>query len=507
MTLRRGNLSEPDSLDPAMASTAPENNIVGDLFMGLTTEDAASRVIPGIAERWTASPDGLTWTFTLRPNLHWSDGTALTASDFVFGFRRLMDPKTAARYASVEYVIKNAQAVNTGKLPVEQLGVRARDERTVEITLEAPTPYLPALMKHYTAFPVPEHVVRKYGEAWVKPGNMVSNGAYVLAVWNPHDQIKLVKNPRFFDAANVRIDEVTFYPIESEDAALTRFRAREIDTNIGPRAFPIFQYDWLQQNMPGEAIIEPNLANDYIVFNTRRAPFKDARLRRAVSLCIDRALLADKVAKDKRLPAYAFVPPGISNYRNTAKLDFADWPMERRRAEARRLLEAAGYGPDHPLTFEFLYINSVDQRRWSVAQAAMLKQCGIIARSLANELKIHYNMIQEGDFAAAWAGWIADYSDPQNFLYLLDSRSGVFNYGAYVNSRYDALMDEAKVTLDLDTRADILARAEQIALDDNAVAPLDFSTAKELLAPYVKGFVSNAEDIHRTRWMWIDHRD
>lgn len=504
MVLKRGNLTEAETIDPLLATTLPENNIVGDMFLGLTTEDVNSHVIPGAAESWTTSPDGLVWTFKLRPELKWSDGVPLKAADFVFSFRHLLDPKTAARYASIEYVIKNAEAVNTGKLPPEELGVRAPDDRTVEITVETPTPFLAGLMKHYTAFPIPEHVYRKFGETWTRPGTMVSNGAYMLAEWSPHDHIKLVKNPHFYDAANVRIDEVYFYPVESEATALTMYRAGDIDGNFGTRGIPVSQLPELQKTLRDQVHVAPILANSYIALNTRRAPFDDKRLRRAVSLCIDRNILAEKVVKDQRVPAYAFVPPGTANYRNTAKNSFADWPMDRRRAEARRLLSGAGYGPERPLIFEYLYNASVDQRRATVAEAALLKECGIIMRPIVNELKVHYSRMQNDDFTAGWAGWVGDYNDPQNFLYLFDSRSGVFNYGGYNNPVFDRLMDEAKVTVDLKARAEILATAEQLALDDDAIVPLDFSTAKELVSTAVKGVADNIENIHRTRWMWLE---
>lgn len=504
MVLKRGNSAEPETLDPLLATTTVENNIVGDLFVGLTTEDVNSHVIPGVAESWSTSADGLVWTFKLRPNLTWSDGAPFKASDFVFSFRHLLDPKTAARYASVEYVIKNAEAVNTGKMPLEELGVHAPDDRTVEITLETPTPFLPGLMKHYTAFPIPEHIYKKFGETWTRPGNMVSNGPYVLTEWAPHDHVKAVKNPRFYDAANVRVDEVYYYPVENEATALTMFRGGDIDGNFSTRGVPIAQLPWLKENMPGQARVFPILANAYIVLNTRRPPFDDKRLRRAVSLCIDRGIIAEKVVKDDRVPAYAFVPPGIANYHNTAIQVFADWTMERRREEAKRLLAEAGHGPKNPLAFEYLYNVSVEQRRATVAEAALLKECGIIMRPIVNELKVHYARLQNDDFTAGWGGWVGDYNDPQNFLYLMDSRSGVFNYGGYNNPAFDRLMDEAKVTQDLDARAAILAKAEQVALDDDAVVPLDFTTAKELVSPALKGYADNIEVIHRTRWMWLE---
>ena len=503
MIFHRGNQAEPTTLDPDQAGTAWENEILGDLFLGLTTDDKDAKPIPGSAESWTVSPDGLVWTFKLRAGLLWSDGVPVKASDFVFGFRHLLDPKTAAQYASIQYAVKNAEAVNSGKLPVDQVGVRAIDDRTLEITVESPTPYLPGTLTHYTSFALPEHVYKKYGDDWVKPGNMVSNGAYKLADWKAHNYVKVVKNPLFFDAKNVAIDEVYYYPTDDVSAALSRFRAGELDANIGTRSFPMSQLPWLRENMPGQAHVTPMLGTEYIALNMRRPPFTDARLRKAVSLCIDRTVLTDKVLRDGA-PTYAFVPPGINNYHNTAHLDFADQSMEQRRTEAKRLLAGAGYTAGKPFTFEYMYMISIDSRRSVVAQAAMLKECGMVVRLIGNEPKIHYDSLRQADFTAAQARWGADYNDPQTFLYLLDSRSGAFNYAGYKNPAFDALMDESRITLDIEKRAAILARAEQIALDDGSVVPLSLFTSKSLVAPYVKGYADNAVDYHRTRWMRIE---
>jgi len=504
MVFHRGNQAEPATLDIHLASTAWENNIIGDLFLGLTTEDINGEPIAGAAESWTVSADALVWTFKLRPGLVWSDGVPLRASDFVFGYQRLLDPKTAGQYASIQYVVKNAEAINAGKLPVSAVGVRAIDDVTLEITLEAPTPYLLGLLNHYTAFPIPEHVYKKFGSDWVKPGNMVSNGAYTLADWKAHEVVKLVKNPLFYDAANVAIDEVYFYPTDDQTAALNQFRAQQLDANLGTRGFPNSQYAWLKENMPGQARVVPMLGSEYIALNMRRAPFDDARVRKAVSLCLDRAVLTDKVLRDGQIPAYSFVPAGIDNYRNTARLDFADQPMEQRRSEAKRLLAEAGYTADKPLRFEYLYMISIDSRRSVVAQSAMLKDCGIIVRLIGNEPKIHYDAVRQWDFIAAQARWGADFNDPQTFLFLLDSRSGAYNYGGYKSAAFDALIDEGKTTLDLDKRAEIMARAEQTALNDNSIVPLSFFSSKSLVAPYVKGYADNVANINRTRWMRIE---
>lgn len=505
MVLHRGNTSEPGSVDPHRASSTWENAIVGELFMGLTTDDAAGQPIPGAAESWTVSEDGLTWTFNLRPGALWSDGVPVKASDVVFGFRRLLDPKTGARYAFIAYSIKNAAAVNSGDLPVDQVGVRALDDLTIEISLEEPTPYLPGLLTHYTTFPIPEHALNDLGGDWVKPGEMVSNGAYVLEDWAANDHVKIVKNPLFYDAENVAIDEVYFYPTDDQATALNRYRAGELDANIGAYGFPSTQIDWLEENMPDQYYITPQLANGYIALNLREPPFSDKRIRRAFALCVDRETLAEKVARDGRLPAYSFVPPGISNYDNAAQFDFATWSMDERREEAIRLMTEAGYDEDNPLIFDYLYMMiGAEARRSAVVTAGMLKRCNMIARTIAHESRIHYDLVQGADFSAAIAAWAADYDDPHTFLSLIDSRAGVYNYGGYKNPEYDRLMDQAATTLDIEKRAEILARAEQIALNDIAIVPTSFRTSKMLVAPHVKGFVPNANMYHRSRWMRIE---
>ena len=218
-TFNRGNAAEPDTLDPQKIQTSWENNIVGDMFMGLMTEDAAARPTYGAAESMTESGNGLTYTFKIR-NHSWSDGVPVTAHDFEFSFRRILDPKTAAPYASLLYPIVNAEQVNGGKLPVTALGVRAIDERTLEMNFEFQVPYLRQLLTHYTCMPVPKHVVEKHGEEWLQPQNIATNGAYILKEWVPNDHITSVKNPRFYDADNVRVETVNYYPVSDYAAAL-----------------------------------------------------------------------------------------------------------------------------------------------------------------------------------------------------------------------------------------------------------------------------------------------
>ena len=304
-TFNRGNAAEPDTLDPQKIQTSWENNIVGDMFMGLMTEDVAGNPTLGAAESYTQSNDGLTYTFKIRDH-KWSDGVPVTAQDFVFSFRRILDPKTAAQYASLLYPIKNAQPVNGGKMPGSALGVRAIDDRTLEMNFEYQVPYLPQLLRHYTCMPVPRHVVEKHGDQWLQPQNIATNGAYILKEWVPNDHITIVKNPHFYDAKNVTIETVNFYPTQDYAAALKRFRAGEFDMTAG---VPSSEFQWLHDHLPGVLRVTPYISVTYIQFNLTKPPFDDVRVRRAVSMGIDREIIASRVMRAGETPAYTMVPP------------------------------------------------------------------------------------------------------------------------------------------------------------------------------------------------------
>ena len=344
-TLNRGNGAEPDSIDPHKASGQWENNIIGDMFMGLMTENAAASPVYGAAESYTVSGDGLTYTFKIRDH-KWSDGVPVTAHDFVYSFRRILDPKTAAQYASILYPIKNAEAVNAGKKKPDQVGVRAIDDRTLEITFNFQVPYLPELLTHYTTFAVPKHVVEKHGDDWLKPENVATNGPYVLKEWLPNDHITLVKNPMFHDRDSVKIATVNFYPTQDSSAALKRFRGGDFD--LVTDSIPPQQIDWLRANLPRELRLWSFILTQYVQFNTKRKPFDDVRVRRALSLAIDREVMTAKVLRAGERPAYSLVPPGMPTYPGKAQFDFKSMAQNARLAKAKDLLAQAGLTPASP---------------------------------------------------------------------------------------------------------------------------------------------------------------
>lgn len=502
-TLNRGNGAEPDTLDPHKASGNWENNIIGDMFIGLMTDAADGSAMEGVAESFTASPDGLVYTFKLRNHV-WSDGVPVTAHDFVYSYRRMADPKTAAQYVSILYPIKNMEAAAAGKVPPDQVGARAIDDHTLELTFAYQVPYIRELLTHYASFGVPRHVVEKYGESWTRPGNMVSNGPYVLKNWISNDHVQLAKNPRFFDAANVAIDNVYFYPTQDSSAALKRYRAGEFD--LVTDSVPPQQINWLRKYMPHDLRVTPYILTEYLQFNVHRKPFDDPRVREAISLVIDREIMVEKVTRAGEQPGYAFVPPGMPGY-TSAGLRFRHLPMAARIARARKLLAEAGFTPSNPVTFDLNTSNTTEGRLVSVALQGMWSGAGIQARLMPYDSQIHYNMLRKRDFTVTLAGWIADYRDAKNYLMLLQSTTTDLNYGGYSNPAYDTLVAASDNEHDPAAREELLRRAEQLALDDVAVAPVYFGVARNLVSPQIRGFADNNVNIHRTRFMTLDRND
>lgn len=500
MVYRVATMGEPKTLDPHGVSGTWENHIVGDQFMGLTTDSAEGTPVPGAAESWTVSDDGLVYTFKIRDH-KWSDGQPVTADDFVYSFRRILDPALAAEYASLLYVIKNAEGLNTGKITdPSELGVKALDPRTLQITLEGPAGYFIELLTHYTSFPVPRHVIEAKGDEWIKPGNFVSNGAYKVVEWTPHAQVVAVKNPEFYDAANVKIDKVIYYPDEDRNAVTKRFRAGEIDFQDD---FASEQIDFLKKELPAETHIFPYLGTYYYVFNFNRKPFDDPRVRRALTLVVDRDAITDKVLKTGELPAYGVVPPNTGGDWLGYEPDWMAQPYAERVAMAKALLADAGYGPDNPLKLQLAYNTSENHKRIAVAVQAMWKALGVQAELVNREVKVHYDTLKQNDFDVARAAWVADYNDPQNFLYLLETRTGVQNYGRFSNAEFDKLMVDQGLTADQAARMAMMKQAEEIAMGADAWIPIYYYVSKALVSQKLEGYVDNVKHIHRARWMSI----
>jgi oligopeptide transport system substrate-binding protein len=508
VTLQLHNGGDPGTLDPHKASGDWENRVIGDYIEGLLTENAKAEAIPGQAESWDISEDGTVYTFHLRDGIQWSDGEPVTAGDFVFAFQRLFNPATAADYAYLQFPIKNSEKINSGEITdFNELGVKAIDDKTLEITLEAPTPFFLDALTHYTAYPVPQHLVEKFGDDWTKVENIVGNGPYLIKEWLPGSYVRSEKNADYYDAANVQIDEVYYHVLEDQAAALNRYRAGEFDILTD---FPADQYQWLQDNLPGQAHVVPFLGVYYYVMNQEEGQvLSDIRIREALSTTVVREVIGPDILGTGELPAYGWVPPGTNNYVDTPYMpEWAATPYEERVEHAKELMTEAGYGPNNPLTLQLRYNTNDNHQRIAVAIAAMWEPIGVKVELFNAETAVHYDALRAGDFQVGRAGWLLDYNDPSNTLDLLKTgvdQGGTMNwgnnYGRYSNDEFNALMTQASTELDLAARGELLAQAEKIAMDEFAAIPIYWYVSKDVVSPKISGFEENAKNIFRTRWL------
>jgi oligopeptide transport system substrate-binding protein len=496
----RGNDADPETLDPHKTSTVYEAHILRDMYEGLMIHDAAGKVVPGVAEKHEVSDDGKTYRFTLRANAKWSNGEPVKASDFVFSFRRIMSPQTGAKYANVLFPILNAEKVNrTPGAKPEELGVKAVDDRTLEIALERPTPYFLELLTHQTGLPVHPGSIAKFGANFTRPENTVSNGAYMFKEWVPNSHIRLEKNPSFHDAGNVKIDVVVYEPMKDASAAVRRFMAGELQSTSD---IPADQVKALKAKLGAEVKISPALGTWYLAVNTSKKPFDDVRVRQALSMTIDREFVADEIWQGAMLPAYAFVPPGIGNYGEPAFADYKDMSPIDREEKAKALLNEAGFGPGKPLKVEIRYNTSDNNKNTVVAIANQWKAIGVETSFINTDAKTHFAYLRDGgDFDLARAGWIADYSDPQNFLFLVQSDNPGFNYARYKNPDYDALMKKSDAEKDLSARAKVLLEAERIFMRDLPYIPILFYSNKNLVSAKLEGWIPNLRGANATRFL------
>lgn len=497
----RGNTADPETLDQHKTSTTYEAHILRDLYEGLVAYGADGQIIPGVASEWKVSDDGKTYTFMLRDDAKWSNGDPVVAGDFVFSLQRIMNPETGAKYANVLYPILNAEKVNKGEAKPEELGVKAVDDHTLEIALESPTPYFIDLLGHQTGLPVHPASVEKFGSDFVKAENIVTNGAFTLAEFVPNAHVKAVKNPHFHDADQVKIDTVFFYPTEDRGAALRRFQAGELHTNNDA---PTEQVAFMRENLGDQFHVAPYLGTYYYALNHEDEVLKNPDVRQALSMAIDREFLADEIWGSTMVAGYSFVPPGIGNYGDPAYADYKDMSQIDREEKAIELLTNAGFGPDNPVELTINYNTSENHKNTAVAIADMWKPLGVNVKLINTDTKTHYAMLRDRqDFDVARAGWIGDYSDPQNFLFMVESDNDGFNYARYNNPEYDALMDEAAVTVDLEKRADILKKAEELFMRDLPFIPMMYYGSMNLVSDKMAGFEDNLLNIHPSRWMSI----
>jgi oligopeptide transport system substrate-binding protein len=499
--LHRGNGAEPETLDIHKSSGVPEANIQRDLFEGLVTEGADGKLQPGVAEKWEISADGKTYTFHLRQDAKWSDGTALTASDFVYAWQRALAPATASDYAFILWPIDGAESYSKGteKDPAS-LGVKALDPQTLEVHLKATTPYFLGMLMHHMAYPVPKAVVEKFGKDWTKPENLISNGAYHLSEWQPQAHIKLEKNPYYRRNKDIGIDTVFYIPTEDKNTELKRFRANELDVTDD---IPSDQTAWVKENLPTAFHNSPYIGTYYYAFNLDNAVFKDApKLRRALSLALDREILTEKITQSGEIPAYGWLP-AVEGYTQQSMEEKA-LDKSARQERAKQLYAESGYGADKPLELEILYNTSDNHKKLAVAVAAMWKQVLGVKTSLRNEeWKVYLSSRSQKQFQVIRSGWIGDYNDAHTFLSLFKSDVGEMNPSNYKNEEFDRLMKEAENQVDTKKRAAAMEQAERVLLSDMPIIPVYHYTTQHLVGPAITGWVDNVMDVHQTQYLSI----
>jgi oligopeptide transport system substrate-binding protein len=433
--------------------------------------------------------------FKLRPGLKWSDGQPLTANDFVFGFRRAVTPATAASLADRLFMLRNARAILKGEAKPETLGVAAPSPHEVLMTLEYPAPRLPNLLLSGLGFPTPRHAVERWGDAWNRPGRMVSNGAYVLAERRTGERIRLTRNPHFFAANEARIDSVIYIPSDSVDAHVNRFRTGQLHINRNP-GFPPNRKALLEKELGKAVRVSPYPLAVFLRFNFGRAPFDRLEVRRALALAIDGEKIARLVLRSGEQPAFHLVPPMISGYAPPSS-PFNQGTADSRRATARQLMAAAGYTESRPLSFTLRYTTGW-ARETCIAIVAMWRDIGVRVNLSNSEAKSLIADVRRGDFDVYYDGALHD--DPEQFLDILQAGSNS-NTGAYRNDRYDAALGVAKREPDLDRRNALLRQAEAIALADFPIVPIVYSVSRTLVAPTVRGWRPNPMDMQLSSYL------
>lgn len=492
---------EPASLDPAKAVGLPEIQVIRDLFEGLTNQDAKGNIIPGVATQWQTT-DNKTWIFTLRKDAKWSNGDPVTAHDFVYSWRRLVDPKIGSTFAWFAELagIQNAGAITKGQMTPDKLGVTALDDHRLKVTLDKPVPYFVSLTANFSLYPVPEKVIEKAGKDWVQPGTLVGNGAYKLQERVVNEKLVLVRNDNYWDNAHSVLTKVTFIPINEESSATKRYRADDIDIT---ESFPKNMYSMLKKDLPGQVYTPDQLGTYYYAFNTTKGPTADARVRKALSWSIDRKIIAEKVLGTGEKPAWHFTADVTAGFKPKPGF-LQQHSQEELNAQAKALLAAAGYGPTHPLDLTLLYNSSENNQKVAIAVASMWKKnLGVSVKLQYQEWKTYIDSRNTGNFDVIRASWVGDYNEPSTFLSLLTStHSG--NIAKFKSPEYDALMDKASRETDPEARNDDYNRAEQILADQSPIAPIYQYTNGRLIKPWVKGYpITNPEDVAYSRTMYI----
>ncbi len=494
-TLRIAVTGQPESLDPSKALGAWTGYILQDIQTGLVEKDASGHVVPGLAKSWSISKDGKTYVFKLREDAKWSDGTPITAEDFVYSFKRAANPEEAGKWVSLYYYIKGVKDYASGKANADVVKVEALDEKTLKIELEAPVGYFLGMLTHYSFSPVPKHVIEQYGKDWVKPGNYVTTGAYKVTEYKAGSYIKAVKNENYYDAENVAIENVIYYLQEDLTSLTQRFKNNEIDVI---REFPTEQYESLLSQYGEDVVrVSPWIGVYYYALNIEK--LDNVKVREAMSLAIDREFIAEKVLGVKVFPAYSVVPSNMEPYK-PYEYTWKSMAYEERLAKAKKMMEQQGYSENNRLVVELAYNTQEDNKKVAIAVADMLKSIYVELKLVNREVTSHYATLRSGDFEVGRAGWIADYEDPSALMQIFLSYTSS-NYSKYEENSFDSMYSQATKVTDEEARFRIYRQLEKKVLEAYPIIPIYHYSDKNIVSDRVEGWVDNISDIHLTKYL------
>jgi len=502
------NGPEPEDIDPHVTTGVPEHYIQQSLFEGLVTKNPSTlEPVPGVAKSWEVSEDLLRYTFHLRDNARWSNGDPVTADDFIYAWKRSLSPILASEYAYMLYPIKNASSYNRGQLDdFTQVGVSAPDPYTLEVVLESPTPWFLQLLDHNSAYPVHRQTLERFdaserrGTDWTRPGNFVGNGPFHLKEWSPNKVLVVEKNPLYWDAEKVRLNQVHYYVVENKQTEERMYRVGQIHMTLDGQVLAD-KVPTYQEELPGQIRIYPYLGVYYYLLNTTRPPFNDVRVRRALSLAIDRQMITEKVILGGKQPATTFTPPDTAGYNGG---DYLEYNPE----QARSLLAEAGYanGQDFP-SIELLFNTHANHAKVATALQQMWKQQLNVDITLVNqEWMVYLNSRTNIAYDIARAAWLADYADPDTFLGMFTSDSGN-NHTGWTDAEYDRLIAQARQTVDQSLRYNYYREAESILMDQMPVIPLYHEASINLVHPSVKGLYQNPMTYYPFKYVYLSETE
>ncbi len=501
-----GNGSEPQGIDPHIVTGVPEHHILISLCEGLTIPNpnpsGSDGYIPGTAESWTISDDGKEYIFNLNKNAKWSNGEPVTADDFVWSWKRILTASLGSQYPDMLYYLEGAYEYHNGLIDnFDEVGVKALDTHTLKVNLKNPTPFFIGLLSHYSTWPVHKETVLKHGDIddrngeWTRPGNFVCNGPFQLKTWELNNKIVVEKNPHYYDASMVRLNEIHYYPVSNVMTEDRMFRAGQLHltSSMPTQKCPIY----IEEKNPNLKI-DPYMGTYFYRINTENETLSDVRVRKALAYSIDRQLLVDKVTQCGQIPAYSFTPPGSNGYQPSTEIPYDP-------VLAKQLLAEAGYSSDNPFPkLEILFNTNEGHRKVALAiQQMWQNELGIEVELVNQDWKVYLSREMVGDFQISRAGWIGDYEDPNTFLDLMRPNRGN-NKTGWENMDFDALVEEANTINDQEKRYELLYEAEKILIDNMPIIPLYTYVRVYQLSPDVKGFNPHILDHHHPKFIYLE---